>query len=78
MREFFLRMLFVGVLLAALTLLVMAQGDPEAAKVKNPVSATPESLATGQAIYQRYCAVCHGKRVHKSIEKWQKPYFDGS
>ena len=61
MREFFLRMLFVGVLLAALTLLVMAQGDPEAAKVKNPVSATPESLAAGQAIYQRYCAVCHGK-----------------
>jgi mono/diheme cytochrome c family protein len=55
-------MLFVGVLLAALTnLLVMAQGDPEAAKVKNPVTATPDSLAAGQQLYQRYCAVCHGK-----------------
>jgi mono/diheme cytochrome c family protein len=61
LREFFLRMLCVGVLLAAVTILVMAQGDPEAAKVKNPVSATPESIAAGQQIYQRYCAVCHGK-----------------
>ena len=62
MREFFLRLLFVGVLLAALTnLLVMAQGDPEAAKMKNPVAASPESIAAGQQLYQRYCAVCHGK-----------------
>ena len=22
--------------------------------------------------------ILHGKRVHKRIEKWQKPYFDGS
>jgi len=62
LREFFFRTLFLGVLLAALTnLLLMAQGDPEAAKMKNPVAATPESLAAGQQIYQRYCAVCHGK-----------------
>ena len=62
MREFVLKTLFVGVLLAALTnLLVMAQGDPEAAKMKNPVAATAESLAAGQQLYQRYCAVCHGK-----------------
>src|ERR1051326_8392331 len=39
----------------------MAQGDPEAAKMKNPVAATPESLAAGPQLYQRYCAVCHGK-----------------
>jgi len=62
LREFFSRLLFLGILLAALTnFLLMAQGDPEAAKMKNPVSATPESLAAGQALYQRYCAVCHGK-----------------
>ena len=37
-----------------------AQGNPEAAKVKNPVAATPESIAAGKQLYTRYCAVCHG------------------
>jgi mono/diheme cytochrome c family protein len=57
-------MLPIGILLAALTsilgILVMAQGNPEAAKVKNPVAATPESIDAGKAIYARRCAVCHG------------------
>jgi mono/diheme cytochrome c family protein len=62
LREFFFRLLLLGMLLAALTnFLLMAQGDPEAAKMKNPVATTPESLAAGQQLYQRYCAVCHGK-----------------
>lgn len=61
MRSFFLRMFLIGVLLAVLTcILTMAQGNPDAAKVKNPVDATPESLAAGKQIYTRYCAVCHG------------------
>ena len=61
MRSFLLRMLFIGILLAALTsILVMAQGNPEAAKVKNPVAVTAESLDAGKAIYTRRCAVCHG------------------
>jgi mono/diheme cytochrome c family protein len=36
------------------------QGNPEAAKLKNPVSASPESIAAGKAIYQRRCSACHG------------------
>ena len=40
--------------------LVVAQGNPEAAKVKNPVAATAESVAAGKQVYTRYCAVCHG------------------
>jgi mono/diheme cytochrome c family protein len=48
----------VGVLVAGV--LVAAQGNPEAAKVKNPVAATPESVAAGKTVYTRYCAVCHG------------------
>jgi cytochrome c5 len=36
------------------------QGDPEAAKLKNPVAATPESLAAGEALYKRRCSGCHG------------------
>ncbi len=38
----------------------MAQGNPEAAKVTNPVAATPESVAAGMQVYQRYCRSCHG------------------
>lgn len=36
------------------------QGNPEAAKLKNPVAATPESISAGEAIYKRRCAACHG------------------
>jgi cbb3-type cytochrome c oxidase subunit III len=57
-----LRMVSVGVGLACLTaLVVLAQGNPEAAKVKNPVMASPESVAAGQQVFQRYCAPCHGR-----------------
>ena len=48
----------LGVLVAGV--LVTAQANPEAAKVKNPVAATAESIAAGKATYTRYCAVCHG------------------
>jgi mono/diheme cytochrome c family protein len=35
-------------------------GSPEAARVKNPVAVSPESLAAGRRIYQRFCIRCHG------------------
>ena len=40
---------------------IAAQGNPEAAKVKNPVASTPESIAAGQTIFAKSCAPCHGK-----------------
>jgi mono/diheme cytochrome c family protein len=56
-----LRAFFVGLLLVSLSAIVMiAQGNPEAAKINNPVPATPESVAAGKQVYQRYCAACHG------------------
>jgi mono/diheme cytochrome c family protein len=33
---------------------------PSAATLKNPVAATPESLATGKRVYDANCASCHG------------------
>ena len=60
-RKAFLQIVVIGVLLAgAASIVITAQGNPEAAKVKNPVATTPESIATGKQIYTRYCATCHG------------------
>jgi len=39
-------------------------GNPEAAKVKNPVAAAPASLAAGKRSYQRLCEKCHGPEGH--------------
>lgn len=35
-------------------------GDPEAAKVPNPVPASKESIAAGQQVYEKNCTPCHG------------------
>jgi mono/diheme cytochrome c family protein len=40
--------------------IITAQGNPEAAKVKNPVASTPESIAAGKQVYTKSCAPCHG------------------
>ena len=42
-------------------IVIAAQGNPEAAKVKNPVATRPESVDAGKAVFQRNCAPCHGK-----------------
>jgi len=39
---------------------ITAQGNPEAAKVKNPEAVTPESVAAGKQSYTKVCAPCHG------------------
>jgi cytochrome c oxidase cbb3-type subunit 3 len=45
---------------AVASTIATAQGNPDAAKMTNPVTATPESIASGKQTYTRYCAVCHG------------------
>jgi mono/diheme cytochrome c family protein len=35
-------------------------GNPEAAKLKNPMPSTPESIAAGRGSYSRLCVRCHG------------------
>ena len=49
--------------IAAAVVGLAAQAKKPAAKaaaLKNPVAPTPESIATGQALYRRYCRYCHG------------------
>lgn len=60
------RLGFLAVLLLTLTSVsVGAQekkgGNPEAAQVKNPQAATPESIAAGEAVYMKRCRGCHAK-----------------
>jgi len=57
------RLLFqiVVVLVWTTGLILRAQGDADAAKLKNPIAATPESIAAGQQLYVRNCASCHGR-----------------
>jgi len=43
------------------------KGEPEAAKITNPVASTPESIAAGQKQYQALCAGCHGKDAKGGI-----------
>jgi len=35
-------------------------GNPEAAKIKNPIAASAESTAAGKRVYTRMCGRCHG------------------
>ena len=38
-------------------------GNPEAAKIKNPVAASADSTAAGKRVYTRMCSRCHGPEV---------------
>jgi mono/diheme cytochrome c family protein len=46
-----------------IAVVTMAQGNRDAAQIKNPVAATAESISDGQRLYQRYCASCHGSNA---------------
>jgi cbb3-type cytochrome c oxidase subunit III len=35
-------------------------GNPDAARIKNPVTASPESVSAGKRVYTRMCSRCHG------------------
>jgi mono/diheme cytochrome c family protein len=37
-----------------------AHHHPEAAKLKNPVASTPQSIAAGKALFVKHCSSCHG------------------
>ena len=57
----------IALFLSASSTLVLALGsvqnpggNPEAAKVKNPVAASPESIARGKELFGKNCRFCHG------------------
>ena len=46
---------------AAVVTVAQEGANPEAAKLQNPVAATPESLEAGERLYMRRCRGCHGR-----------------
>ena len=74
-----------------LTAVAAAQGNPEAAKLKNPVPSSAESIAAGKAAFTKNCRFCHGadakgngpmapKDTHPSNltdAKWDRGSSDG-
>ena len=46
--------------LMAVSVPAFAQGDAAAAKLKNPVPPSAESVAAGKATYTKNCRFCHG------------------
>src|SRR5262245_20108370 len=57
---------------AALAVTVAAASQPapnsQAAALRNPVPATPESLAAGKRAYDTNCAACHGNRAQGAVK----------
>jgi mono/diheme cytochrome c family protein len=64
MRTASIAMILAAVMYATSLGIAAAQapkgGSPEAAKLQNPVAKTPESIAAGRKVYQRFCIRCHG------------------
>jgi mono/diheme cytochrome c family protein len=84
-------LVLIPVFVVALAAVGAAQGNPEAAKVKNPVAASAESVAAGKAAFSKNCRFCHGadakgdgpmapKDTHPSNltdAKWDRGASDG-
>jgi mono/diheme cytochrome c family protein len=52
-----------GAIAGAVATVAAAQGNADAARMKNPVAATAESVADGKRLYARHCASCHGSNA---------------
>src|SRR3954464_11328405 len=62
-RYSLLMLLIVSALMSMLAAVSGGQGNPEAARLKNPVAATADSVSEGKRLYQRHCASCHGSNA---------------
>ena len=78
------RALTLACVVGLLTSVVIARqaqpggGSPEAAKIKNPVASTPESIAAGKKTYTEFgCNTCHGANGEGGKYAGKKAANDG-
>ena len=83
--------LVISAVVIASVAFAAAQGNPEAAKLKNPVPSSAASIASGKALFAKNCRFCHGadakgngpmapKDTHPSDltdAKWERGGTDG-
>jgi mono/diheme cytochrome c family protein len=62
-------LLFYCLVLAFLLSSCKGTSPIEAKAMKNPVEATPKSIAAGKNVYDKYCASCHGVTGNGVSEK---------
>ena len=58
----------LSIILAAAVVFGQQPKNPAAAALKNPVAATPESIAAGKKAYDANCAGCHGNRAQGAVK----------
>lgn len=51
---------FTAALILFISVSASAQGNAAAAKLKNPVKTSPDSIKAGEVAYGKYCKFCHG------------------
>jgi mono/diheme cytochrome c family protein len=59
-----------SLLLAAIVIAATGQGvgNPDAARLTNPVAATPQAIAAGKQAYDVNCAACHGNKAQGAVK----------
>jgi mono/diheme cytochrome c family protein len=62
-RVWILALVIVSVATSVLARQTTGNGDPGAAKIKNPVAASTESITAGKKTYDTNCAACHGVKA---------------
>ena len=60
MRRFWNDIIILGIAVFAAGTLGLTAQTKSTAPAKNAVASTPQSIATGQAVFQKYCRFCHG------------------
>ena len=56
-----------GVVARGGTLILPREQREQAAKIPNPVKATPDSVATGKERFQTFCVPCHGPEAKGGV-----------
>jgi glucose/arabinose dehydrogenase/mono/diheme cytochrome c family protein len=58
----------IRVSLSACALAIVLAGVESTQEVRNPIAATPASIAAGKRAYDTYCAACHGNKGQGAVK----------